>query len=236
MSIQAGETTFYQANRGIIQDGLVLNLDAGVEESYNGGTTWNDLEGSNNGTLENEPAFDSDNGGSIIFDGADDHVTFSDDLIDPNQDWTIFFFINRSATVTSTIVCGPNQSLQIRIEGTTSGYWAGHWQINKSTVATVARFTNFGPRGSSDRSLGVWYNVAMTKSSYTYSLYIDGEFIQSVTDGSSVTFNEPNDIGRRIFGSEFLSGKLPNLSFYNRTLTAAEILQNFNVMRHRFGV
>jgi hypothetical protein len=28
MAIQAGETTFYQAKRGIVQDGLVLNLDA----------------------------------------------------------------------------------------------------------------------------------------------------------------------------------------------------------------
>ena len=29
MAIQAGEDTFYQAKRGIVQDGLVLNLDAG---------------------------------------------------------------------------------------------------------------------------------------------------------------------------------------------------------------
>ena len=39
MAIQAGEDTFYQAKRGIIQDGLVLNLDAAVNTSYNGGTS-----------------------------------------------------------------------------------------------------------------------------------------------------------------------------------------------------
>ena len=53
MAIQAGETTFYQAKRGIVQDGLVLNLDAAVDASYSGGTTWRDLTGSNNGTLTN---------------------------------------------------------------------------------------------------------------------------------------------------------------------------------------
>ena len=53
MAIQAGETTFYQAKRGIVQDGLVLNLDAAVDASYSGGTTWRDLEGGNNGTFIN---------------------------------------------------------------------------------------------------------------------------------------------------------------------------------------
>ena len=42
MAIQAGETTFYQAKRGIVQDGLVLNLDAGLTLptiwNYNGAT------------------------------------------------------------------------------------------------------------------------------------------------------------------------------------------------------
>ena len=235
MAIQSGETTFYQAKRGIVQSGLILNLDAGVDESYNGGTTWTDLEGSNNGTLTNGPAFDSDNGGSIIFDGTNDYVALSSTMIDPNQDWTIFFFINRSATQTSTIVCGTGQSLQVRFDGT--GYWVDHMQVLNSTVAGVARFTNFGPRGSVQRSLGVWYNAAITKSSYTYSLYIDGEFNQSVTDGDEVTFtNGPNEIGSRTAHTEFFNGKLSNFSFYNRTLTAAEILQNFNAMKHRFGI
>jgi hypothetical protein len=41
MAIEAGTSTYYQAKRGIVQDGLVLHLDAGVKESYSGaGTTW----------------------------------------------------------------------------------------------------------------------------------------------------------------------------------------------------
>ena len=218
----------------IIQDGLVLCLDAASERSYPGtGTTWTDLAGSNNGTLENGPAFDSDNGGSISFDGTDDYVGFSDSMIDSNQDWTLSTFINRSVSQTSTIIAGPNQSLQIRFDGT--GYYEGHIKVIHSTVAGVATFTNFGPRGSVQRSLGVWYNVAITKSSYTYSLYIDGEFNQSVTDGSSVTFNnDPNQIGTRQGHTEFLNGKLSNLFFYNRALNAAEIRQSYEAIVGRY--
>ena len=220
----------------IVTDGLVFCLDAANKRSYPGtGTTWTDIIGSNIGTFGNSPTFDAANAGSLIFDGTDDYVQFSDDMIDANQNWTLFFFINRSATQTSTIICGPSQSPQVRIEGTTSGYYEGHIKINNSTVAQVVLFTNFGPRGSVQRSLGVWYNVAITKSSYTYSLYIDGELNQSVTDGNEVTFNNnPNDIGRRVFSNEYLSGKLSNLSFYNRALTADEILQNYTATKVRY--
>jgi len=224
----------------IIQDGLVLCLDAASERSYPGtGTTWTDLKGGNNGTFNNMTAssFSSDNAGILSFDGGDDYVEFSDGMIDANQDWTLSTFINLSGSQTSTIIgSAGGQSLQVRIDGATSGYWAGHWQVLHSTIIGVARFTNFGPRGSSDRSLGVWYNITITKSSYTYSLYIDGEFNQSVTDGDEVTFNnDPNVIGARQRTNELFNGKIANLFFYNRVLNAAEIRQNYLSTKERFA-
>ena len=61
----------------IVTDGLVLCLDAGNPKSYPGsGTTWTDLSGNgNNGTLVNGVGYDSDNGGSLSFDGVNDYVT-----------------------------------------------------------------------------------------------------------------------------------------------------------------
>ena len=63
---------------GIVTQGLVLDLDAAKRDSYVGvGTAWNDISGNgNNGTLTNGPTFNSNNGGSIVFDGVDDYVTF----------------------------------------------------------------------------------------------------------------------------------------------------------------
>ena len=49
----------------IVREGLVLALDAASPRSYPGsGTVWNDLAGSNNGTLTGGPTFNSGNGGS----------------------------------------------------------------------------------------------------------------------------------------------------------------------------
>ena len=63
----------------LVTDGLVLCLDAGNTKSYSGsGTTWTDLGGNNNhGTLVNGVGYNSSNGGSLTFDGADDYVDLS---------------------------------------------------------------------------------------------------------------------------------------------------------------
>ena len=59
----------------IIQDGLVLCLDAASKRSYPGtGTSFNDIAGSNNATAVNNLSFDSDNAGVVTFDGTDDYL------------------------------------------------------------------------------------------------------------------------------------------------------------------
>ena len=66
MGITYGTSTLFQATKGIVQDGLVLNLDAGVNKSYpRNGTTWYDLSNTGNGTLTNGPTFSRNNGGGI---------------------------------------------------------------------------------------------------------------------------------------------------------------------------
>ena len=82
----------------IVQDGLVLNLDAGNANSYPGsGTTWSDLSGTgNNATLVNGPTYSSTDGGSIVFDGTNDYVAETSGLSDSflQGDWSISFWAN----------------------------------------------------------------------------------------------------------------------------------------------
>ena len=63
----------------VVTDGLVYYADAGNRRSFPAtGTTWTDIAGVNNSTLQNGGTgltFDSANGGSIVFDGTDDYTT-----------------------------------------------------------------------------------------------------------------------------------------------------------------
>ena len=59
----------------IVTDGLVLCLDAANPRSYpKSGTTWSDLTSTNTVTLVNDPNFDSNNRGSIVFDGSNQYA------------------------------------------------------------------------------------------------------------------------------------------------------------------
>ncbi len=60
----------------IVTDGLVFAVDAANPSSYvSGSGVWKDQTiNQNNGTLINGPTFDSENGGSINFDGTDNYI------------------------------------------------------------------------------------------------------------------------------------------------------------------
>ena len=66
----------YHNGPKIVNDGLVLYLDAANSKSYSGtGTTWTDLSGNlNNATLVNGPTYSSLNGGGIVLDATADVI------------------------------------------------------------------------------------------------------------------------------------------------------------------
>ena len=234
MSIQAGETTFYQANRGIIQDGLVLNLDAGVEESYNGGTTWTDLAGGNNGTLENGPTFDAGNGGSIVFDGSNDYVSFSTSPLTFSSSNFSVECIFRTTTDAVDVMMGHGPT-----GGGGGDWWLGVNGNGKLQFSISLPIYKIEPQTSSTVNDNEWKTglATINNSTYEVKLYLNG----SLSDTRSGTGSYPNtgtslSVGK--FGSSSFNfpGDIACTRIYNRVLSAAEILQNFNAMKHRFGI
>ena len=77
----------------IVTSGLVLCLDAGNLKSYpTTGLTWTDLSGNgNNGTLSTTSiVYNSDNGGSLVFDGTDDQVSVSASFTVTASTWIVW--------------------------------------------------------------------------------------------------------------------------------------------------
>ena len=230
----------------IITSGLVLLLDAGNTSSYSGsGTTWTDLSGNNNhGTLINGPTYSSINGGSIVFDGTDDVASFGNILNMGLSSWTLSCWVKfNSGSVPSSGPAG--------IIGKTSyrGY-VGRYSfyiednnlhaffqpdVNYSVTTPIAPYLD-----------NKFHNLVMTidRTSMMY-FYIDGVSVGtplSVSGVSSIDLNSSTDnfyIGS--YGSNngqspqyFFNGNVGQASIYNRALTSAEVLQNYNAFRPRF--
>ena len=226
MGIAYGTTTLHQATKGIVQDGLVLNLDAGVRDSYDSGTTWRDLKGSNNGTLTNGPTFNKANGGGLVFDGANAYINCGQNFnITSNNSFSLSVWVSPSST-------GSWQGILQR--GRNTGQWYGIWQNGSKFVFGASPHNLFS---SSNLSAGLIYNVTVTQNTSGKTLYING-----VLDASTSSYYNGSDpsapltVGYAYWGSEYFNGEIFVALLYNRTLTATEVAQNFNATRHRFGI
>jgi len=208
---------------------LVFYLDAGKSMSYSGsGTTWSDLSSSSNdGTLTNGPTFDSANGGFIVFDGTNDYVLFSSDLFNPNSDFTISAWINLdslSGTNSHTIVSNLDTtgSFQLRYKNGTG------LQVVKNFVEDVDAFSY-----SENLATGTWYNITVSRSSNTYTYYLNGSQVSSFT--SSITYSS----GLKIIGmnrslTNRFDGKIAQVFAYDEALTANVILSNYNATKSSY--
>jgi hypothetical protein len=217
---------------GVVQDGLVLNLDANKFYSYpQSGITWTDLSGGGNiGTLTNGPTYNSANGGSIVFDGSNDVVNSTTSIIDRayGQEITVSCWIKPSRTSGQYSVFCTNRSDNTAIfnwifyQHTTDGAIAFHGGAqNKSSYVPI---TN------------VWINVTNTvTASGVSTLYVNGVSTYTVT-GYTYGNGTPSrlGIGADPGGQEPFQGNISQVSIYNRALTAAEIQQNYNALKSRY--
>lgn len=218
----------------IVRDGLVMYLDAANVKSYPGtGTTWTDLSGnSNNGTLINGATFSASNNGVIEFDGVDDYADFQS----PNTflEYTFSFFaqwITQTAS-TSRIFGLRNYGTYTVLNPTNVGY---HYNplggVPGST--TLSSNVNVG--------LGNWCHICVSESrtSSLAKIYINGTLRNSTSLISSQGFLGPFSLGAQYkLPPNGIHGncKISNFSLYNRVFAAAEVQQNFEAMRGRFGI
>lgn len=221
------------ANAGvnIIESDLVVYLDAANYRSYPGsGTSWNDLsDRNNNGALTNGPTYSSANGGYIALDGVNDCVLVNSNAsILSNTAYTkLAWCYFTSFSTGNNIISGGNLSNNHALFLQTSNrIYAGH----NGSWSTV--------QSNSTLSLNTWYYIGVTFSSTSgWIIYLNG--IADGTSASTTQFTAGQGeilLGAYGTGTNVLTGRMANGLVYNRVLTAAEILQNFNATRSRFGV
>lgn len=229
-------------NSGIVTRGLVLNLDAGNIASYSGsGTSWYDLSSSSNhATLNNGPTWSSTNGGILVFDGANDWFSTPTNAGSANTSFSFGGFIKivSSPTGPNTFIFG-NYTVS-----TTTPFFALAWNSNGSTVFFYARDASGSPEinsgnGSISLSNNTWYHIICTRdaSNNTLNLYVNASLSLSVPFSGSYNLSSSiNNFGGMRHFDNYVNGSLGQVVLYNRALNAAEITQNFNSTRNRFGV
>jgi len=217
----------------VATDGLVLCLDAANPKSYvSGSTTWGDLSrGGNNGTLINEPTYNTANGGSLVFDGVNDYVNISTapNLTNP---LTICAFVNTSfITGSNQVIYGPSAN--------GSDNYLTIFNNRARILATQASDLNsFQITGTTVIQANTWYHITGIVNNNVTQIYINGIFeVASTARAFTIgSWNSTARIGQRANGQFPFNGRIAYVQGYNRALSATEILQNYNTTKTRFGL
>jgi hypothetical protein len=224
----------------IVTDGLLLALDAANTKSYPGsGTTWTDLSGNgNNGTLVNGVGYNSNNGGSLVFDGVNDYVDVSNtDMLQLSFPFSVevWYYLKSPwpGGALGMVTKGPLSSdYDYMLYLTTSGTrWDIYKKNQNGTGAVTAGFST--SYSHFDRWNHICFSVDINGNAKGYEnsfLRGTGTFSDTEVRKSTQTLK----IGRG-WGST-LDGNIGALKIYNKALSIQEIQQNFNALRGRYGI
>ena len=229
----AGQTDKVCLNRdyeGIVTDGLVLNLDAGFTPSYpKNGTTWYDLSSSTSFTLTNGPTYSSNNGGIIIYDGTNDTSIYSSP---PPSSWDTGSdgAFSWGGWINLTAKNGFSQWLRFSnyffYFNTSSQFMRLYYPASVDMYFTI--------------DTGVWkyWMAVMDRPNNVIYVYKNGNLIHTQINATSSggIGTSPSSIGDEVIGGEHIQGSMGPIQFYNRALSATEVLQNYNAQKGRFGL
>jgi hypothetical protein len=223
---------------GIVTNGLVLHLDAGDSASYPGsGTTWTDLSGNgNDGTLVNGVGYDSNNGGSLSFNGSNQYITCGNIPTIGTGDFAIDCWVylpNVTPTACWRAIVTIGNGFQ------TAGAITLYAPRDSPPVnTTVAILNNVIPTisGTSNVNNSVWHHIVLTRLSNNLSIYVDAVLEASTSNTTNIT-QTPVTIGRDInCGSTYYQGNIAQVAIYNKALTPSEVTQNFDALKGRYGL
>ena len=249
----------------IVRDSLAVYVDAANVKSYPGsGTSVIDISRhGRDATLVNGAAINTGSDGvvSFLFDGTNDHATFStsiNSVISQHKDCSFSVWVRVHDDADNTIVAHPNLTgnapfilwYDVNQTGTVGNI--GGSDIGGGTVKVLSvmvtdsgsefRFTTGNNVLQNMNGLLPWYNicVVLDPSNNKFYTYVNGKlkalFNSSSCDGIKSSSSD-FDLGSGTnAGSSTLNGNIAQFSVYSKALSETEVVQNYNSLRGRFGL
>jgi hypothetical protein len=199
----------------------------------------NDLSGNkNHGNLINIPTYNSDNCGSLLFDGIDDYITFPTiTMLKESATFMCWCYIDDFTT-------GKNNLGRFIVRSSTTAsskmivVWDGGYGFETNTNSNPNELygrTTPPISASSITTETIFHFALVFNSSVSYG-YVNGELINSIAISDDLTIDK---IGSELPANDnypaYLKGKIFNMIIYNRPFSQTEITQNYNTYKGRFG-
>jgi hypothetical protein len=226
---------FYEYGSQKSKGTLISFLDAANGSSYPGsGTAWTDLLAFQNATLVNGTSFNSSNGGSIQFDGVNDYASMSTKFNYTTQDFSFSIWV--FVTSLTTNIGGQGPFLFSKGSFGSEGYYC---QINSGGVVNFVTNSPAGVGTSTAAiiSAGNWYNITTTRKGASVKIYVNGVDSTSVTSAHVNPLTSTWDFRIAAYGPGIFSNiRVAKFQSYTGAMSAAQVVDNFNLYRSIYGL
>ena len=240
LGVVNGLNNNYDYTTRIVTDSLRLYFDPTDARSNPGsGTTVYDLSGNGyNGTLNNGAFFSNFQDGCIVTDGINDSVTTAAASLGSatsNYSYGGWYRCTDFSNAKYILTRGRDNFGS----GWSLFVYVGTDRIPAASfVYTLPSVVAAGCSGSIPIKLNTWFHImGVWVNGSGISLYINGQFQNSLaTTGTSLRSSTTGWCMGTVSNSGFSSGNSGIMYVYNRALTPAEIYQNFNAHRKKYGL
>jgi hypothetical protein len=214
----------------IVTNGLVFAIDAGNLVSYpKSGTSTYNLTGSGaTGALTNGTSFTPLDGGAFVFDGTNDYIVFPNDTNLDNQALTMESWNYLNTTTSQNAFLFEKGSVNTQYsnfyDNAGNFYFRTMGLSNQDLTFTTSTYI----------SPNTWNHVVCTYGAGVKTIYVNGIQIAQTTGVTGTISTNTTGLYLGAYGpgtSFFLNGKIAESRVYNRALTAAEVLQNYNATK-----
>lgn len=220
-------------NPSSVTANMLFCIDAGNAKSYPGsGTTVTDVAGNGyTGTLVSSPTYTTDGQGGIVFNGSTQYMTVAQNT--PTTSQLTIEIVAKFGT--------PSPNASGFVIGRSSSYRILH---SPSAFDWVCSTTNngwytTGTSLSASVTTSNWNHLVCTYDGSNLRMYINGVLVNTtasaisgnVTGGSNLQMMQ-SDAGNVSYGN----GTIAISRGYSTALSLANVRQNFNAFRTRFGI
>jgi hypothetical protein len=173
------------------------------------------------------------NDGSFSFNGSSNYISIAQPAIGvtPNN-WTIIGWIKPTSETASFFLTPQSAGIDhfLRYDG-----------VNKRLGVQVTQSSDVNNRAyytaSNSVPLNTWTHFSVSISNLTIKTYLNS--VESLNQTESIAIANWDGqwiIGQRGNSTNWYTGQISSLQIYNRALSAAEVQQNFEAFRSRYGI
>jgi hypothetical protein len=177
-----------------------------------------DISGNNNTVTLTNMTYGANN--AISFDGTDDYIDLGNPTafqsLNSGTIEAIYYRVASTGTY-QMIFTDAGSDMEITYSANVLQFYIGNSGISYTHAVT-----------------GQWFHVAGVWTPATKTLYLNG--VQVATGGNGLTTgNRTRYVGSR-GGSYAFNGRVPIVKVYNQSLSAQQVLQNYNSYKTRFNI